>query len=72
MQNKETLKHRFQELRDIEMPKHQETSFIKFTAASVEGLTLGDITTEGADVSQCTLEGLDQILLADVSAELAC
>ena len=61
MQNKETLKHRFQELRDIEMPKHNETSFIKFTAASVEDLRLGDIATEGVDVSQCTLEGLDQL-----------
>ena len=69
MQNKETLKHRFQELRDIEMPKHHETSFIKFTAASVEGLRLGDITTEEVDVSQCTLEGLDQILQAGVAAE---
>ena len=69
MQNKETLKHRFQELRDIEMPKHHETSFIKFTAASVEGLTLGDITSVGVDVSQCTLEGLDQILQAGVAAE---
>ena len=69
MQNKETLKHRLQELRDIEMPKHHETSFIKFTAASVEGLRLGDITTEGVDVSQCTLEGVDQILQAGVAAE---
>ena len=69
MQNKETLKHRFQELRDIEIPKHHETSFIKFTPASVEGLRLGDITTEGVDVSQCTLEGLDQILQAGVAAE---
>ena len=69
MQNKETLKYRLQELRDIEMPKHHETSFIKFTAASVEGLRLGDITTEGVDVSQCNLEGVDQILQAGVAAE---
>ena len=69
MQNKATLKHRFQELRDIEMPKHHETSFIKFTAASVEGLRLGDIATDGLDVSQCTLEELDQILQAGVAAE---
>ena len=68
MQNKETLKHKFQELRDIEMPKHHENSFIKFTAASVEGLRLGDIITE-VDVSQYTLEGLDQIFQAGVAAE---
>ena len=83
MQNKETLKHRFQELRDIEIPKHRETSFIKFTAASVEGLRLGNlrsrvffkgrrqkITTKEVDVSQCSLEGLDQILEAGVATEL--
>ena len=70
MQNKETLKQRFQELHDIEMPKHHETSFINFSAASVEGLRLGDIATEGFDASQCTLEGLDQILQAGVEAEL--
>ena len=70
MQNKKTLKHRFQELRDIEIPKHHETAFIKFTAAFVEGLRLGDITTEGVDVSQCTLEGLDQTFQAGVAAEL--
>ena len=70
MQNKETLKHRFQELRDIEMPKHHETSFIKFTAASVEGLRLGDITTEKVNASQYTLEGLDQMFQAGVAAEL--
>ena len=70
MQSKEALKHRFQELRYIEMPKHHETSFIKFSAASVEGLRLGDIATGGVDASQCTLEGLDQILQAGVAAEL--
>ena len=70
MQKKETLKERFQVLHDIEMPKHHETSFIKFTAVTVEGLRLGDIITEGVDVSQCTLEGLDQILQAGVAAEL--
>jgi len=70
MQNKETLKQRFQELRGIEIPKHHETSFIKFTAASVEGLRLGDIATEGVDVNQCTLEELDQPLQAGVAAEL--
>ena len=67
MQNKESLKQRYEELRDIEVPKQQETAFIKFTAASVEGLRLGDITTEGASYS--TLEGLDQTLQAGVEAE---
>jgi len=70
MQNKETLKHRFQALRGIEIPKHHETSFIKFTAASLENLKLGKIATEGLDAMQCTLERLDQILQAGVAAEL--
>ncbi len=70
MQNKETLKQRFKELRDIEVPKHQETSFLKFTAASVEGLRLGDIATEGADAIYSTLEGLDETLQAGIEAEL--
>ena len=41
MQNKKTFKHRLQELHDIELPKHQDSSFIKFIEASdaVEGLT---------------------------------
>ena len=60
MQHKETLKQRFKELRDIAVPKHQESTFIKFTAASVEGLRLGDITTELSDASQYTPKGLDQ------------
>ena len=70
MQNKDTLKRRLQELRDIEMPKHHETSFIKFTAASVESPRLGDIiTTERVSVSQCTLEELGQTFQAGVAAE---
>ena len=64
MDNKETLKQRFKELRDIQVPQHGETSFVKFTAASAEGLRLGDITTEAADASQCTLKELDPTLQA--------
>ena len=56
----------------IELPKHQDSSFIKFIEASdaVEGLRLGDIATEEVDARQRTLEGLDQILQAGVTAEL--
>ena len=60
MQKKETLKQKFKELRYIAVPKHQESTFIKFTAASVEGLRLGDITTGEADARQYTPKGLDQ------------
>ena len=69
MQNKTTLKQRFEELRGIQAVKHHENSFIKFYAAPVVGFKLGDIAIEGADANQCTLEGLDQTLQAGVEAE---
>jgi len=45
MRNKDTLKQRNEELRTVEVPKHRETTFIKFSAASVEALTVGVIET---------------------------
>ena len=70
MQNKTTLKQRFEELREIQAAQHHETSFIKFYAAPVVGFKLGDIATKDvADANQSTLEGLDQTLQAGVEAE---
>ena len=70
MQNKTTLKQRFEELRGIQAAKHHETSFIKFYAAPVVGFKLGDIATKDvADARQSTLQGLDQTLQAGVEAE---
>ena len=69
MQNKTTLKQRFEELRGIQTVQHHETSFIKFHATPVVGFKLGDIAIEGADANQCTLEGLDQTFQAGVEAE---
>jgi len=72
MRNKKTLKERFEELRVTEVPKHGETSFVKFSAASpVEGLKLGFIETEEikADANRSRLEGLDQTFQAGVEAE---
>ena len=71
MRNKETLKQRFEELRTVVAPKQTETTFVKFTAASVEDLKLGFIETveKKADANQSTLEGLDQTLQAGVEAE---
>ena len=71
MRNKETLKQRFEELRTVEAPKQTETTFVKFTAASVEDLKLGFIETveKKADANQSTLEGLDQTLQAGVDVE---
>ena len=70
MRNKETLKQRFEVLREIEVPKHDDTSVVKFTAASVKNLKLGFIeTTPKADANRSTLEGLKQTLQAGVEAE---
>ena len=71
MRNKDTLKQRFEVLRKIEVPKHDETSFVKFTAASVKDLKLGFLETipKTADAKQSTLEGLEQTLQAGVEAE---
>jgi len=47
MSNKDTLKKRNEELRGVEIPKHHKiATFIKFSAASVEDLKLGDIQTD--------------------------
>ena len=74
MRNKITLKQRFEELRVIEVPTHNETSFVEFYAASrVEDLKLGFIETVDsgkADANRSRLEGLDQTLQAGVEAEL--
>ena len=71
MRNKETLKQRFEELREIEVPKHDGTSFVKFTAASVKDLKLGfiDLIPIFANANRSTLEGLKQTLQAGVEAE---
>ena len=70
MQNKETLKQKFEELRGVQVPKHHQTTFIKFTAASrVEDLKLGFIEVTPADANRSALEGLDQSFQAGVEAE---
>ena len=70
MMNKETLKQRFEVLREIELPKHNETSFVKFNAASAKELKFGFIETiPKADANRSTLKGLKQTLQAGVEAE---
>jgi len=70
MRNKETLKQRLDVLREIEVPKHDETSFVKFTSASTKNLKLGFIDKiPKADANRSTLEGLKQTLQAGVEAE---
>ena len=70
MRNKETLKQRFQELSTVKAPEQTETTFIKFTAASVADLKLGFIEiVPNGNANRTTLEGLDQTIQAGVEAE---
>ena len=70
MRNKKTLKQRMEVLLEIEVPKHDGTSFVTFTAAPTKYLKLGFIETiPKADAKRSTLEGLKQILWAGVEAE---
>ena len=72
MQNKETLKKKFEELRRVEVPKHHQTTFAKFTAASQQDLKLGiiQVIVDKANATKSTLKGLDQTLQAGIEAEL--
>ena len=72
MQNRETLKQKFEELRGVEVPKHQQTTFVKFSVASrVVDWKLGVIeVTPTADAKQSRLEGLNQSFQAGVEVEL--
>ena len=72
IQNKGTLKQRFEELRGIyhEVPKHRKIVHVKFAAASTAGLKLGSVEmTEKADVKKSTLQGIDQTLRAGAEAD---
>ena len=71
MKNKETLKTKFEELLRVEVPKHQQTTFIKFTAASHKDLKLGffEVAEGTAKAAKSTIEGLDQTFQAGVEAE---
>ena len=70
MLNKETLKQKFEELPGVQVPKHHQTTFIQFIAASrVEDLKLGFIEVNPADANRPTLEGLDESFEAGVEAE---
>ena len=66
-----TLKHKFQELRGVEISRHHPTTFVKFTAASQQHLKLGfiQLTEKPAKAATSTVEGLDQTFQAGVEAE---
>ena len=72
MQIKETLKQKFEELEGVEVPKHQQTTFVKFSVAPrLVDWKLGVIeVTSTADAKRSRLKGLDQSFQAGIEAEL--
>ena len=61
--NKNKLK--LEELRGVEVPKHRQTTFIKFTAALRHSFKQGSIqvSEKPTIAAKSSLEGLDQIFL---------
>ena len=62
IQNKNKLRQKLEELRGVEVPKHRQATFVKFTAASQHNFRLGSIqvSKKPAIVAKSTLEGLNQ------------
>ena len=72
IQTMTALKQKFEELRGVEVPKHHQTTFAKFNAASQKDLKLGftQLNNQPANAAKSNLEGLDQTFPAGVEAEL--
>ena len=71
IQNKNKLRQKLEELRGVEVPKHRQATFVKFTAATQHNFKLGSIQiSEKSDIAaKLTLEGLDQTFQAGVEAK---
>ena len=65
IQTMTALKQKFEEPRGVEVPKHHQTTFAKFNAASQKDLKLGFIQL----AAESTVKGLDQTFQAGVEAE---
>ena len=72
MQYKNKLRQKLEELRGVEVPKHRQATFVKFTAASQHNFKLGSIQVfeKPAIVAKSTIEGLNQTFQANVQAKL--
>ena len=70
IQNKNKLRQKLEELRGVEVPKHRQATFVKFTAASQDNFKLGSIqvSKKPAIVARSTLEGLNQTFQVNVQA----
>ena len=62
IQNKNKLRQKLEEFHGVEVPKHRQATFVKFTAASQHNFRLGSIqvSKKPAIVAKSTLEGLNQ------------
>ena len=71
MQYKNKLRQKLEELRGVEVPKHRQATFVKFTAASQHNFKLGSIqvSEKPAIAAKSTLEGLDQTFQVGVEAK---
>ena len=71
IQNKNKLRQKLEECHGVEVPKHRQATFVKFTAASQHNFKLGSIkVSEKPPVAaKSTLEGLYQTFQAGVEAK---
>ena len=69
--NKNKLRQKLEELRGVEVPKHRQATFVKFTAASQHNFKLGSIQVSEKPkiAAKSTLEGLDQTFQVGVQAK---
>ena len=71
IQNKNKLRQKLEEFHGVEVPKHRQATFVKFTAASQHNFKLGSIqVSEKPPVAaKSTLEGLYQTFQVGVEAK---
>ena len=71
IENKNKSRQKLEELRRVEVPKHRQATFVKFTAASQHNFKLGSIqvSEKPAIAAKSTLEGLDQTFQVGVEAK---
>ena len=72
IQDKNKSRQKLEELRGVEVPKHRQATFVKFTAASQHNFKLGSIQVfeKPAIVAKSTIEGLNQTFQVNVQAKL--
>ena len=71
IQNKNKLRQKLEEFHGVEVPKHRQATFVKFTAASQHNFKLGSIKVSEKPpiAAKSTLEGLYQTFQAGVEAK---